>query len=485
MREPWDDKPHEECGVFGIYAPGQEVAKLTYFGLYALQHRGQESAGIAVVNSNGIQAHKGMGLVAEVFFERILKELQDDGKIAIGHVRYSTTGSSLLSNAQPLVVHYQKGMIALAHNGNLTNAADLRRELTNDGGVFQTTVDSEVIVQLIARYSRGSLEDALVKTMMDLQGAYALVIATEDKLLGMRDPFGVRPLCIGKLGKNYVLASESCALDTIGAEFVRDVEPGEIITIDAEGLHSRQGFPAKKPAICSFEYIYFARPDSTIDKLNVTESRRRMGIELANEYKVEADIVIPVPDSGMTAALGYAEASGIPFAQGLLKNRYVGRTFIQPTQEMREVAVRLKLNANAQVIKGKRVIMIDDSIVRGTTSSRIVEMLRKVGAKEVHLLICSPPVLYPCYYGIDTAEREKLIAAKLDVEGIRQYIGADSLYYLSVEGVIRALGDLPVCLACFNGEYPAGIPADMVGKLDALKNKCGGKNKCGSSKAQS
>lgn len=472
MREPWDDKPKEECGVFGIYAPEQEVARLTYYGLYALQHRGQESAGIAVSNGRDIQVHKGMGLVAEVFSKRILKELELDGKMAIGHVRYSTTGSSLLTNAQPLVVHYQKGMMALAHNGNLTNAGELREELAKDGAVFQTTVDTEVIVQLIARYCRGSLEDALVKTMMDLQGAYALVVAAENKILGARDPHGVRPLCIGQLEGRYVLASESCALDTIGAEFVRDVLPGEIITIDEDGLYSRQGIPVQKTAVCAFEYIYFARPDSTIDQLNVTESRRRMGVELAREYPIDADIVIPVPDSGMTAALGYAEESGIPFAQGLLKNRYVGRTFIQPTQEMREVAVRLKLNANAQVIKGKRVIMIDDSIVRGTTSSRIVEMLRKVGAKEVHLLICSPPVLYPCYYGIDTAEREKLIATQLDLEGIRQYVGADSLHYLSEEGVRRALGDLSVCLACFNGDYPAGMPASTKGKWESLHGKC-------------
>ncbi|MEL1134745.1 amidophosphoribosyltransferase [Desulfitobacterium sp. THU1] len=472
MREPWDDKPNEECGVFGIYAPEQEVARLTYYALYALQHRGQESAGIAVSDGRTIQVHKGMGLVSEVFSERVLVELNSKGKMAIGHVRYSTTGSSLLANAQPLVVHYQKGMMALAHNGNLTNAAELREELVKDGAVFQTTVDTEVIVLLIARYYRSSLEDALVKTMLDLQGAYSLVIAADNKIMGVRDPYGVRPLCIGQLEGRYCLASESCALDTIGAEFVRDVLPGEIITIDEDGLHSRQGLPSQTTAVCAFEYIYLARPDSTIDQLNVTESRRRMGIELAREYPIEADIVIPVPDSGMTAALGYAEESGIPFAQGLLKNRYVGRTFIQPTQEMREVAVRLKLNANAQVIRGKRVIMIDDSIVRGTTSSRIVEMLRKVGAKEVHLLISSPPVLYTCYYGIDTAEREKLIATNMDLEGIRQYVGADSLYYLSDEGVRRALGNLSVCMACFDGNYPAGMPTAAKGKLDACKGKC-------------
>lgn len=456
MRDYWDDKPKEECGVFGIYAPELEVARLTYYGLYALQHRGQESAGIAVSEGKNVQIHKGMGLVSEVFSEQILNELP--GKMAIGHVRYSTTGSSLVANAQPLVVHYQKGMMALAHNGNLANAAELREELGKDGAVFQTTVDTEVIINLIARYFRGSVEDALVKTMLDLRGAYALVIMAENKLIGVRDPYGVRPLCIGQVDGHYCLASESCALDTIGAEFVRDVVPGEIITIDEEGLHARQGLPAQRSAGCAFEYIYFARPDSTIDQLNVTESRRRMGVELARECPVDADIVIPVPDSGMSAALGYSEASGIPFAQGLLKNRYVGRTFIQPTQEMREVAVRLKLNANAQVLRDKRVVMIDDSIVRGTTSSRLVDMVRKAGAKEVHLLISSPPVLYPCYYGIDTAEREKLIATQLDTEGIRDYVGADSLYYLSEAGVGRALEGRSVCLACFNGDYPVGIP---------------------------
>lgn len=470
MREPWDDKPNEECGVFGIYAPGQDVARHTYYGLYALQHRGQESAGIAVSDGHNIQVHKGMGLVSEVFSARVLSELS--GKMAIGHVRYSTTGSSLLANAQPIVVYYQKGMMALAHNGNLTNAAELREELGKDGSVFQTTVDTEVILSLIARYWRGSLEDAIVKTMLDLRGAYALVILAEDKLIGVRDPFGVRPLCIGILDGRYCLASESCALDTIGAEFVRDVLPGEIITIDENGMKARQGLPSQRCAGCSFEYIYFARPDSVMDGLNVTESRRRMGIELAREYPIDADIVIPVPDSGMTAALGYSEESGIPFAQGLLKNRYVGRTFIQPSQEMREVAVRLKLNANAQVVKGKRVIMIDDSIVRGTTSSRLVEMLRKAGAKEVHLLICSPPVLFPCYYGIDTAEREKLIATQLDNEGIREYVGADSLHYLSETGVTRALEERSVCLACFNGDYPVAIPAEMAGKYELEKWKC-------------
>ncbi|GAB6171064.1 amidophosphoribosyltransferase [Paradesulfitobacterium aromaticivorans] len=457
-----DDKPHEECGVFGIYAPDQEVARLTYYALYALQHRGQESAGIAVSDGRTIDLYKGMGLVAEVFSDRTLNELS--GKMAIGHVRYSTTGSSLLANAQPLVVHYQKGMMALAHNGNLTNAAELREELGKDGAVFQTTVDSEVIINLIARYRRGTLEDAVTKTMIDIKGAYALIVLAEDKLVGMRDPHGVRPLCIGKLGDYFCLASESCALDTIGAEFVRDVEPGEIVTIDEEGLHTRKGVSKCDKAGCSFEYIYFARPDSTLDQINVSESRRRMGIELARECPLDVDIVVPVPDSGTAAALGYAMTLGIPFEHGLLKNRYVGRTFIQPTQEMREVAVRLKLNANKGVLKNRRVVLIDDSIVRGTTSSKLIEMVRKAGAKEVHLLISSPPVLFPCYYGIDTAEREKLIATNLELEGIRQFVGADSLHYLSEEGLKRALGEQSVCLACFNGNYPVQIPEGR-GKL--------------------
>lgn len=450
-----EDKPKEECGVFGIYAPHHEVARLTYFGLYALQHRGQESAGIAVSDGHNIAQHKGMGLVSEVFSDRIVESLQ--GKMSIGHVRYSTTGSSLLANAQPLVVHYQKGMMALAHNGNLTNALELREELGKNGAVFQTTIDSEVIINMITRYRRESMEDALVKTMLDLRGAYALVILAENKLFGLRDPHGFRPLCIGRLDGRYCLASESCALDTIGAEFIRDVEPGEIVVIDEEGLHTYMGLAKTERASCAFEYIYFARPDSTMDQLNVSESRRRMGIELARECPLDVDLVIAVPDSGTASALGYATELGLPFGEGLIKNRYVGRTFIQPTQAMREVGVRLKLNANASVLKDKRVVMIDDSIVRGTTSSKLVDMVRKAGAKEVHFLISSPPVSYPCYYGIDTAEREKLIANQLDVEGIRQFVGADSLHYISEEGLLRALDTKAVCLACFNGMYPIPV----------------------------
>lgn len=455
----FDDKPKEECGLFGIYAPEQEVSQLTYYGLYALQHRGQESAGIAVSDGRKIQHFKGMGLVTEVFSPERLQCLQ--GRMAIGHVRYSTTGSSFLANAQPLVVYFQNGMMALAHNGNLTNARELREALGNQGTVFQTTIDSEVILNMIARYRRHSLEDAIIKTMIDLKGAYSLLIMAEDKIIGVRDPHGVRPLCIGRLGERYCFASESSALDTIGAEFVRDVEPGELVTLDEEGIHSRQGLPKEKTAFCSFEYIYFARPDSTMDGLNVWESRRRMGVELAKECPIEADVVMAVPDSGTPAALGYAHTLGLPFEEGLLKNRYVGRTFIQPTQEMREVAVRIKLNANAQVIRGRRVVMIDDSIVRGTTSSKLVEMVKNCGAKEVHFLISSPPVCYSCYYGIDTPEREKLIANQMNAEEIRKFVGADTLHYLSAEGLRRALGDTSQCLACFNGDYPIQVPQNF------------------------
>ncbi|MGI6119220.1 MAG: amidophosphoribosyltransferase [Desulfosporosinus sp.] len=464
MFEFGEDKPKEECGVFGIFAPEQEIARLTYYGLYALQHRGQESAGIAVSDGRSIIVYKGMGLVSEVFSDGVVETLK--GKMAIGHVRYSTTGSSHYANAQPLVVHYQKGMMALAHNGNITNVWELRDELGKNGAVFQTTADSEVIINLITRYRRDSLEDALHKTMLDLRGAYALVILAEDKLFGLRDPHGIRPLCIGRKGERYCLASESCALDTIGAEFIRDVEPGEIVVIDEGGLHSQLGLPKTERFSCAFEYIYFARPDSTIDQLNVSESRRQMGIELAREYPIEADIVIAVPDSGTASALGYATALGIPFGEGLIKNRYVGRTFIQPTHTMREVGVRLKLNANKSVLKDKRVVMIDDSIVRGTTSCKLVDMVKKAGAKEVHFLISSPPVAYSCYYGINTAEREKLIANQLDLEGIRKHIGADSIHYISNEALLKALGTDSVCLACFNGQYPVPVSNLIRNKND-------------------
>ena len=454
----FDDKPKEECGLFGIYGHDLDVANITYYGLYALQHRGQESAGITVSDGKEFLTHKAMGLVPEVFNEKLLEPMK--GHIAIGHVRYSTTGSSLVANAQPLNFRYLKGLISLAHNGNLTNAHEIRHRLAVNGSVFQTTSDSEVIVKLIARYGQGSIEEALMKTAIDIKGAYSLLVMTEDKLIGMRDPHGVRPLCIGKKGQAYILASETCALDTVGADFIRDVAPGEIVVIDEEGLKSFQTLVHPHQSFCVFEFVYLARPDSNFAGKNVTLVRREMGRQLAHEYPVPADIVIPVPDSGVAAALGYAEASGIPYMEGLMKNRYIGRTFIQPTQKMRETAVRLKLNPIQEILEGKRVVMVDDSIVRGTTCKQIVQMLRHAGAKEVHLLVSSPPIHFPCFYGIDTSERNQLIAAKHSLDEIRDFIGADGLHYISLEGMLKATG-LPVdsfCSACFTGNYPIEIP---------------------------
>lgn len=451
------DKMEEACGVFGIYAPGRDVARLTYYGLFALQHRGQESAGIAVSDGVGIKLHKDMGLVSDVFSEGTLDKLT--GHMAIGHVRYSTTGSSLAVNAQPLVCRYVQGSLAVAHNGNLTNANELREKLAANGSVFQSTIDSEVIVNLIARYGQSSIEDALLKCMIDIKGTYSLVVMTEDKVIGVRDPYGNRPLCLGKLENDYVLASESCALDVLGAEFIRDVEPGEIITIDQDGIRSRRFISQPEPAVCIFEYIYFARPDSNIDGINVMQARRAMGRELAQEHPLEADLVIPVPDSGIAGALGYAEALNLTFDMGLMKNRYMGRTFIQPEQNERDLGVRLKLNPVTRLVEGKKVVVLDDSIVRGTTSKKIIQMIRDKGAREVHMLVSSPPVIDPCYYGIDTSERAQLIAAQKPLEEIRKYIGADSLYYLSLEGLYRALGkDRGFCTACLNSHYPIEIP---------------------------
>ncbi|MGI9952235.1 amidophosphoribosyltransferase [Moorellaceae bacterium AZ2] len=447
-------KFREECGIFGIYGPGMDVARLTYYGLFALQHRGQESAGIAVSSGSSIEIHKGMGLVAEVFNSSHLKNLKGD--MAIGHVRYSTTGASSLVNAQPLVASIRQGMMAVAHNGNLANAALLRRKLSAEGSVFQTTTDSEVILNLLARYQNQPLPEGILQCMEELKGAYSLAIMTEKQLFGVRDPYGVRPLCVGKLGQALVLASESCALDAIGAEFIRDVEPGEIVTIDSHGISSLQGPRATRPAHCIFEFIYFARPDSTLDGKNVYLVRRELGRRLAGECRVEADLVIPVPDSGVAAASGYAEAAGLPLVEGLIKNRYVGRTFIQPTQEMRDLGVRLKLNPIRPLLQGRRIIIIDDSLVRGTTSRHIIEMLREAGVREIHLLIASPPVFHPCYYGIDTSAYGELIAARWPVEKIRRFVGCDTLYYLSLEGLWGAVGqgEGNYCAACFTGCYP-------------------------------
>ncbi|HRW12714.1 MAG TPA: amidophosphoribosyltransferase [Syntrophomonas sp.] len=460
--EDWasEGKWQDECGVFGIFMNNPvhqtDAARTTFYGLYALQHRGQESAGIAVANGQDIQLHKGMGLVSDVVKARHIEELE--GNIAVGHVRYSTTGGSAMVNAQPLVFHYLNGTVALAHNGNLTNAAELRQRLATYGSVFQTTTDTEVIANLLARYSQDKLADALAKCMIDIKGAFALVIMTEDRLVGVRDPLGIRPLCLGSLNGDYVLSSESAALDTVGAEFIRDVQAGEIVVIEKDGMHSAQLGNANRLAHCIFEYIYFARPDSVLDGINVNRARRELGKQLAWEVKIDADIVIAVPDSGTASALGFAEQSGLAFEEGLMKNRYVGRTFIQPTQQMRELGVRLKLNAVPDVVGGKRVIMVDDSIVRGTTSKKIVQMLRTAGASEVHMVVASPPTKFPCYYGIDTSRREELIANTMDNEQIRAFIGADSLHYISRAGLFKALQNEndSYCMACFSGEYPAG-----------------------------
>lgn len=454
----YGDKLNEECGVVGVYSNKlKDISKITYFGLYSLQHRGQESCGIAVNNKGEIRYCKGMGLVSEVFDDDILKRL--DGNISIGHVRYSTTGESRASNAQPLVVKYKNGDVALAHNGNLVNAGTIREILEEEGVVFQTTIDTEVIVNLIARYHKTGIESAIKKVIELIRGSYALVMTIGDKLIGIRDPYGIRPLCIGKLKDGFIIASESCALDTVDAEFIRDVEPGEIIIIDENGMRSVSNDKWCRRSLCIFELIYFARPDSIIDGTSVYQARKEAGRILARESKVDGDIVISVPDSGTAAAIGFSEESGIPFSEGLIKNRYVGRTFIKPSQELREQGVRLKLNVLKENIKGKRVILVDDSIVRGTTMRRIVDILKSAGAKEVHVRISSPPVKFPCFFGIDTPERKQLIGAKNTVEEIRKLVNADSLSYLSIEGLVKTTGKSGgFCLACFNGDYPMEVP---------------------------
>ena len=460
-----EPKWKEECGVYGVYSHTEDVSGMTYLGLYALQHRGQESAGIAITDGAWMEVSRGMGLVNEVFRHQVPH--MDNQCIAIGHVRYSTTGSSLLCNTQPLMVNYAGGKIALAHNGNLTNAAEIRHELEQQGTIFQTSIDSEVFVNLIARYRQEKIEDKVVESLKKIKGAYCLTLMTENKLIGARDPQGFRPLCIGKTEEgSYIISSETCGLDVVGAEFVRDILPGEMVVIDDEGIKSYPFATDEKKAGCIFEYIYFARPDSVIDGQSVHDARFMMGRVLAREAKFKGDIVISVPDSGTTAATGYAYESGIPFVEGLIKNRYIGRTFIQPTQKKRDTAVKLKLNAIASVVKGKSVIMVDDSIVRGTTSGKIVKMLRNAGATEVHMCISSPPIGYPCFYGIDTSVRKELIAATKSVEEIREYIGADSLHFLSIEGLKQCVPHInadDMCYACFNSSYPVADGAKPAG----------------------
>ena len=462
-----EDKPHEECGVFGVYSHELDVSELTYFGLYSLQHRGQESAGIAITDGAWMDVNRGMGLVKEVFRHQVPH--MENQYIAIGHVRYSTTGSSMLANTQPLMVNYSGGKIALAHNGNLTNAGEIRKDLEEKGTIFQTTIDSEVFVNLIARSRKVTVEEKIMESLRKIQGAYCLTVMTEDKLIGARDPQGFRPLCLGRLEDGgYVLSSESCGLDVVGAEFVRDIKPGEMVVIDDTGVQSYR-FDEAKPSMCVFEYIYFARPDSIVDGQSVHASRFEMGRVLARESGLTGDVVISVPDSGNTAATGFAYESGIPYVEGLIKNRYIGRTFIQPSQKQRDTAVKLKLNPIRSVVNGKKVIIIDDSIVRGTTSGKIVKMLRNAGAKEVHMVISSPPIEYPCYYGIDTSVRKELIAATKTVDEICEFIGADSLHFLSLEGLKQCMTTLDpnhMCYACFNGGYPVEKKMDHPAEVD-------------------
>jgi amidophosphoribosyltransferase len=451
-------RPEEECGIFGIFNH-QEASNLTYLGLYALQHRGQEACGIVSSDGTTLHAHKAMGLVADVFGnQEIFQKLP--GRSAIGHVRYSTAGSSVIKNTQPIMVEYSRGAIAVAHNGNIVNAQLIRDELEAYGSIFQTSMDTEIIVHLLATSKNNSLVDRITGALERIEGAYCLLFLTESRMIAVRDPSGFRPLCLGKLGESYVVASESCALDLIEAEFIRELEPGEMIVINKNGITSHSPWKKVTPTPCIFEFVYFARPDSYIFGRNVYMVRKEMGRQLAREHGVEADVVIAVPDSGVPAAMGYAEESGIRFELGLIRNHYVGRTFIEPQQSIRHFGVKIKLNPVREVLQGKRVVVIDDSIVRGTTSRKIVKMVRNAGAKEVHMRISSPPTSYPCYYGIDTPNRKELISASHTIDEIRRYITADSLGYLSHDGLIHSVGpeNTNHCKACFSGDYPIKFP---------------------------
>jgi len=457
------DKFKDECGVLGIFSKtSRNLSRRVAFGLISLQHRGQESAGIAAYDEGKVRHYKEMGLVQDVFNNDILEGLK--GTISVGHVRYSTTGESHVSNAQPLVINYRGGSIALTHNGNLVNADKIRDELELSGSIFQTSIDTEVIANLIAKnYSLG-FKESILKTVQQIKGAFALVIVCEGKLIGVRDPNGLRPLCIGKLPDGgLVLSSESCALDVVGAELVRDVKNGEMVIIDENGIESITYDDSKRVAHCIFEYVYFARPDSIIDGVSVSSSRRCAGKTLAIEHPAEADIVIAVPDSGIDAAIGFAQESGIPYGIGLIKNKYIGRTFIQPDQESRELAVRLKLNVLKENIKGKRVVVVDDSIVRGTTSRKIVDALKNAGATEVHMRVSSASVKYPCFFGIDTPNRKQLVGSSKSDDEVRELIGADSLGYISVKGLLESVGktNCDMCTACFDGDYPMDVPEEV------------------------
>ncbi len=454
----------EACGVFGVYAPGEDVARITFYGLYALQHRGQESAGIATSDGTSLHVRTGMGLVTQVFDETDLGFLP--GHIAIGHTRYSTTGSSRIGNAQPLHLIGTGGQLALGHNGNLVNAEFLRAELEAEGVEFTTSTDSEVIAQLLIRSPEPDWEGRLRTVMRRIEGAYCLVILTPTSLIAARDPMGNRPLCLGRIGEGWVVASETCALDNLGAHLVREVQPGEVVTVDHTGMRSFQAVESKREAFCIFEYIYFARPDSIFRGERTYPIRMAMGRELAREHPVEADVVIGVPDSATAAAIGYARESGIPYMEGLIKNRYVGRTFIQPDQRIREAGVQVKFNPVRELLEGQRVVVVDDSIVRGTTTPHVMRLLRAAGAREIHMRVCAPPIRHACYFGVDMASRSELIAAQKSVPEIERYIEVDSLRYLSLEGLLRAveMDRGSFCLACFTGEYP--IPVQLA--LDKL-----------------
>ena len=448
-----DDKLHEECGVFGIYAPGSDIARMTFFALYALQHRGQEAAGIVTCDGRMAHVHKGMGLVSQVFNEENLQYLQ--GHMAIGHTRYSTTGSSRLRNTQPYTLETLDGPLALGHNGNLINAPQLRRELLERGVGLQTSTDSEVLIHLLAGAGGTDWATRIRIMMARAEGAYTLIILTRDAVYGVRDPWGLRPLVLGQLDHGYALASESCAFSTIGATLVQEIQPGEIVRLDENGYEIVQGAPPQKLAFCTFEQIYFARPDSVLNGKLVHRIRQKLGRQLARESHVDADVVVPVPDSGTPHAIGYAQKSGIPYSEGLIKSRYIGRTFIQPSNELRKVGVAMKFNPLPENLRGRRVVLVDDSIVRGNTSGPLVQMIRDAGAREVHVRVACPPIRFPCFMGVDMASQEELIAAKMSVDEICAHIGADSLAYLSIDGLMRALkAEDGYCNACFTGEYP-------------------------------
>jgi len=463
------DKFREECGLFGIFRH-PEAANLTYLGLYALQHRGQESVGIATSSGGRLQVHKSMGYVADSFDEATIARL--NGTSAVGHVRYSTAGESGLKNAQPILIDCVHGEIAICHNGNLVNARELRDALVDAGSIFQTTSDTEVLLHLYARSRAASVEDALVESISQAQGAFSLVLLTKDRLIAVRDPHGFRPLALGRLGESYIVCSETCALDLIDAEWIRDIEPGEVFIVGPEGTRSIRPFAPAPQAHCIFEHVYFARPDSYVFGRSVNEVRTELGRRLATEQPAEADVVVPVPDSGVCAATGYAEAAGIPLQMGLIRNHYVGRTFIEPHQAIRHFGVRVKLNPVKSILQGRRVVLVDDSIVRGTTSRKIVKMVRAAGASEVHMRISCPPTISPCFYGVDTPQRSELIAATHSLEEIRRYIDADSLGYLGLDGMLSAVGSerSMYCTSCYTGRYPVAFPQDQSAYLQlALK----------------